>query len=291
MRGAVKMKKYINIAIISFVAVCSALFYSFNADYLRSRIAYASIENKSDFSFNGTLYVTTSTEGFPDISVPYDFSGKVNNIAQRSMKYHIDSSSYVDGIQSDISTYFENGTTYTSTTVTFDGVDLGTEKVRSNTVGMKAFPQNNIHDYIDVDQLFQNDTKCIRFNKKTNMYTVELASDELCSAVNKIVCDIIDKNVTLTRFERNLKKEQYFELISQYRLSDISITYGYDKSGFIKLSIDSQIKVKESLDYPYERVLDIDLDVNVELASKEIAIDPPEDIDQYVFLDDIYGNN
>lgn len=285
------MKKYINTAIISFCIVCGLLFYFSNADYLKYRIAYAAIENVSYFSFNGKLKVTTSTEGFSDITVPYEFSGAITDIAQQSMKYQIESTSYVDGLQSDIITYFENGTTYTSTSVTFDGVDLGTEKIKSSKIDMKSLPDESIYDFINISPLLKSDFDNIVYNKKSNMYIVNLDAENLRSALLSTAYDMIDKNNNLTNTEKKVKKEQYNKFMSDYYLSDISFSYGYDKFNFAKLDISATLIVRESHDYPYERVLDIDLFLNIELPSRKVTIYPPDDLNEYNSFNNTYNNN
>lgn len=286
------MKKYANTAIISFCAVCIILFYNLNADYLRYRIAYAAIENVSCFDFNGKLNLTTSTEGFPDITVPYEFTGTITDIAQQSMKYQINSTSYVDGIQSDISAYFENGITYTSTAITFDGLDLGTEKIKSSNIDMKSLPNESIYDCINISPLLKSEFENIRFDKKTNMYIVDLVPENIRSSLLDTVYDMIDNNASLTANEKKIKKEHYNKFFSKYYLSDISFAYGYDKLNFAKLDISATLTVSESSDYPYERVLDIDLTLNIDLPlSRQSDIRRPDDLNEYQYFGYIYDKN
>lgn len=285
------VKKYANIAIISFCVVCGVLFYFLNADYLRYRIAYAAIENVSYFNFNGSLNITTSTEGFQDISTPYEFTGAITDIAQQSMKYQINATSYVDGINSYISKYFEDGITYTSTTIKFDGVDLGTEKVKSNKISMKSFPDDSIYNYINISPLLKSEFDNIKFDKKSNMYNVTLNAEDVRSSLLNTAYDMIDNNNNLTSTEKKVKKEQYNKFFSQYYLNDISLAYGYDKLNFAKLYIYAELIVPESRDYPYERVFDIDLILNIELPSRRTDIQPPDDISEYQSFYNIYGKN
>lgn len=285
------MKKYANIAIISFCVVSGILFYFLNADYLRYRIAYAAIENVSYFNFNGTLNVVTSTEGFQDISTPYEFNGTVTDIAQQSMKYQINAKSYVDGINSYITKYFENGITYTSTTINFDGVDLGTEKIKSSKINMESLPDDSIYNYINISPLLKSEFDNIRFDKKNNLYNVDLSAEEVRSSLLGTAYDMIDNNDNLTSTEKKVKKEQYNKFFTKYYLNDISFAYGYDKLNFAKLYISAEVIVPENRDYPCERVFNIDLMLNIELPSKRTVIQAPDDISEYKSFYNIYGNN
>lgn len=284
------MKRNVNVAVLSFCIVCGILFYSLNAEYLRYRIAYAAIGNLSYFSFNGSLNMTTSTEGFPDITTPYEFTGSITDIAQQSMKYQINATSYVDGINSYITKYFEDGITYTSTSIYFDGVDFGSEKIKSDKVSMKSLPDESIYNYISVSPLLKSEFGNIHLDKKSNMYIVDINADDVRSALSNTVYDMIDNNKNLTSNEKKIKKEQYNKFFSKYYLSDISFSYGYDKLNFAKIHINATVTVPESRDYPYERILDIDLLLNIELPSKRVAIQAPDDINEYKSFHNIYDN-
>ena len=80
------------------LVLCIALTFAFiiaNVSYWAFNTISANIFSHSDATFNGTVSVTVSTEDYGKITIPYDFSGKIKNIAQRSMQFTIRSEEHV----------------------------------------------------------------------------------------------------------------------------------------------------------------------------------------------------
>ncbi len=286
-KGCGFTRKYINIAVVSFFVVCCVLFCINNGGYWLYRYGYASLTQTSDYNFRGELKVTVSTEDFGYVDMPYTFSGTVCDIAQQSMEFSMDAVSVVDGIQSTISKYFVDGVTYTETRTEFDGMYLGTEKIRGHKYDMEIFPQSSVFEYIDIEPLVRKDfaQDRVTYSKKSKAYIVDVTGEQLRNSLYGVAYKLLHTDSRFTKSEIDVKLTKYSELLFEYFLEDIDISYALCKSGEIRLDIKASVLVPESPGYPNDRDYDISLELYIDPLDKgtKTAIIPPDDLHEYVF--------
>ena len=87
------MTRFVRLFTLTLSISLAFAFILTNVGYWAFNTVSANIFSHSDASFNGELNVTISTEDYGRVTIPYDFSGQVKNIAQRTMSFSISSPS------------------------------------------------------------------------------------------------------------------------------------------------------------------------------------------------------
>ena len=92
---------------------------------------------------------------------------------------------------------------------------------------------------------------------------------------------------SLTTTEKSVKADKFKKLASNYRLDDVSIAYKPVDHKTIYIELKASITVKESYNYPCDRIYDVILRVNVS-ADNIDSIDLPSDLSSYKLESQLY---
>lgn len=285
------MKKYRVMAFISFLLVCCSLFYAFNVDFWQYRLAVAGLNSLNNLSFNGSLEMNVMVEGEHSFRSPYKFEGTVLNTATESMEFQLNATSVADGIGSVVSMYFNDGITYTATTVSIDGNDVGTEKVRSDKTNMSVLPDSSFFESIDLTVFSRDDFKNGTVTKDDGIYNINVTPDDISRVFVNTLCSMAEAEKSFTKHVLALKKEKYKKLADEYRLDSVSISYRLSKLRFTTFYITGVLNIPESYYYPYDRKIEFRLEVNISPAARDAKLSPPADLQNYLSVGLIYGDN
>ena len=259
-----------------------------NASFWAFNTVSSNIFGHSDASFNGELKVTISTEDYGKVTIPYDFSGQVKNIAQRTMSFSISSESCVDGITTFDNVYYTKGNTYISSNIWLDGVDVFTEKIRLLPVDTSLLSKVHELDGAQDSLLTRFDFYSNKVNFKKGLFKVNITAQDLTDSIMGFALDRVNTS-SLTTTEKSVKADKFKKLASNYRLDDVSIAYKPVDHKTIYIELKASITVKESYNYPCDRIYDVILRVNVS-ADNIDSIDLPSDLSSYKLESQLYPN-
>lgn len=273
------------------LVLCIALTFAFiiaNVSYWAFNTISANIFSHSDATFNGTVSVTVSTEDYGKITIPYDFSGKIKNIAQRSMQFTINSESYVDGITSYDKVYYTNGNTYIASNIWLDGIDVFTEKIRKLPVDLRLLSKTHELDGAESSLLSRFDFYGNKVDFKNGMFVVNVTAEDIKNAVLDFALNRVNTS-TLTATEKRVKTEKYQKLVNDYSLTNFNIAYKLVDYNTVYIELRASVTLKESITYPCDRNYDIILRLNVSADNVE-SIELPNDLSSYKLESQIYPN-
>ncbi|MBE5818684.1 MAG: hypothetical protein E7312_06470 [Clostridiales bacterium] len=282
------MTRFVKLFTLILSITLAFVFVLSNASYWIFNTVSANIFSHSDATFDGELKVTVSTEDYGKVTIPYDFSGQIKNIAQRTMSFSIASESYVDGITSYDNVYYTKGNTYISSNIWLEGVDVFTEKIRLLPVDTTLLSKTHELEGAEDLLLTRFDYYSNIVDYKKGSFKVNVTAQSLTDSVMKFALDRVN-NSNLTATEKAVKTQKYKNLLDNYHLDDVDIAYKPVDHNTIYVELKASVTVKESFDFPCDRVYDVILKVNV--SSDEIdSIALPLDLSSYKLKSQLYPN-
>ena len=165
-------------------------------------------------------------------------------------------------------------------------VDVFTEKTRLLPVDTSLLSKAHELDGAQDSLLTRSDFYSRKVNFKNGLFNVDVTAQGLTDSIMEFALDRVNAS-SLTATEKTVRTEKYKKLASNYCLDDVSIAYKPVDHKTVYIELKASVTVKESYNYPCDRVYDVILRVNV-AADNIDSIALPSDLSSYKLESQLY---